>query len=239
MQRKIYTTLGEIVFDLTFKANIKAINIRIKADGKVLVSAPIGVKFSLVDEVVANHAKFIQKHLEKAQERRQSLENDNIEEIYLLGSAYKLIFISNDIFQIKMVNNIIYLQGAGTREELLRHLKEKIALFAKKYICERFLQLCKQFNVQNVKISFKFVKSWWGKCNKTKRIITFNIKLISRPADAIDGVICHEIAHLKVGNHQKEFYDYLKTLDCNYKYNRKLLCEDKYFNCDRLSIWNG
>lgn len=165
---------------MTFKRNVKSINIRIKEDGKVLVSAPVGVKFSLVDEAVANHSKFIQKHLEKAIKKQKMLAEAGCEQLYLLGNPYKLIFVANEKFLIKMTDSIIYVYGSGTKDELFQKLAKKIKAFAQKYIYERFCYYCKKFDVQkDIKVSFSSVKSWWGKCNATKGIITFNYRLIS------------------------------------------------------------
>jgi predicted metal-dependent hydrolase len=46
---------------------------------------------------------------------------------------------------------------------------------------------------------------------------------VQAPPEIIDGVILHELAHLKVRNHSPAFYAHLATLDPAWKVHRNWL----------------
>ncbi|MBQ9731018.1 MAG: DUF45 domain-containing protein [Bacilli bacterium] len=73
------------------------------------------------------------------------------------------------------------------------------------------------------KLSYKFVKGYYGKYSKTDHEIIFNISLAFLDKELVDYVIVHELSHIKYLNHQKEFYDFLKMFLPNYKYLEKRL----------------
>ena len=61
------------------------------------------------------------------------------------------------------------------------------------------------------------MKTRYGSCNtKTKRI-WLSVWLIEKPIECIEAVIYHELAHLKVRGHNKEFYSLLESICPNYR----------------------
>lgn len=48
-----------------------------------------------------------------------------------------------------------------------------------------------------------------GSCNHKKAYINLNLKLMEKPLKAIEYVILHELTHLKLPHHGKEFYAFL------------------------------
>lgn len=45
----------------------------------------------------------------------------------------------------------------------------------------------------------------WGTCNTNTRKIWINLQLAKKPIECLEYVILHELAHLKVHNHSKDF----------------------------------
>lgn len=54
-------------------------------------------------------------------------------------------------------------------------------------------------------VKYKNLKSVWGRCDYKTREITFALQLFSRSVEEIEYVIMHELCHLAVPNHGKEF----------------------------------
>lgn len=67
------------------------------------------------------------------------------------------------------------------------------------------------------------MKTRWGVCNVTKRIITLNTRLAEKPLPAIEYVILHEYVHFLHPNHQAGFHAEMARLMPDYKDRRKLL----------------
>ena len=61
-------TAGNVTFELTLK-KIKRINLRVRADGSVAVSAPRRTPLEQIDRFVAEHADWVQKAKQRQQNR--------------------------------------------------------------------------------------------------------------------------------------------------------------------------
>jgi len=55
-------------------------------------------------------------------------------------------------------------------------------------------------------IRFRHMKTRWGTCNTRSHCICLNLELARRPAEALEYVVAHELAHLRVPGHGKRFY---------------------------------
>lgn len=75
-------------------------------------------------------------------------------------------------------------------------------------------------------LKYRFYTSRWGCCIKNatqgRREIVINLWCIAMPVEAIKYIFYHELAHLRISNHQKEFYTHLSQLDPGYRKGLKL-----------------
>lgn len=74
----------------------------------------------------------------------------------------------------------------------------------------------RQLELEFGKISIKEQQSRWGSCS-SKRNLNFNWRLIMAPAEIMEYVIIHELAHLIELNHSKRFWDIVNRYDAGYK----------------------
>jgi predicted metal-dependent hydrolase len=68
-------------------------------------------------------------------------------------------------------------------------------------------------------------KRRWGSCS-SQGIITFNWSILLAPANVVDYVVVHELAHLIHFDHSKSFWQVVDQVMPNYKYQRKWLKEN-------------
>lgn len=73
---------------------------------------------------------------------------------------------------------------------------------------------CLNFDYHSV--TFRYNKSNWGSCSTDGRL-TFSTRLFLAPKPVIDYVIVHELAHLKVHNHSKAFWNIVQQVMPSYK----------------------
>jgi predicted metal-dependent hydrolase len=98
-------------------------------------------------------------------------------------------------------------------------------------ISERVQKLNDQhfgFRYSNVKLRYN--TSNWGSCHMNGTI-TLSTRLLFAPPEVIDYVIIHELAHLEVFGHSREFWDLVKKAMPSYKEKEKWLKEN-YYQCD-------
>ena len=73
-----------------------------------------------------------------------------------------------------------------------------------------------KLQVKPRKTQLKRMKSKWASCSPEKSV-TFNSLLINMPKEFVDYVICHELLHLKVPNHDKLFKNLLSAYMPNWQ----------------------
>lgn len=73
------------------------------------------------------------------------------------------------------------------------------------------------------KVVLKNWKSRWATMQPTKRIASFNIRLIFYPLQAIETIVVHELCHLKEPSHNAYFHHLMAYYLPNYKEGEALL----------------
>jgi len=159
---------------------MKHIYLRIKPDGKVVISAPLGTSKEYVSEFVKSRLEWIKKKQQKIAMHKAISIALGEGEILLFGEPFK---------------------GKLSEAKLQGLLHERIASYYEKYW--RFFE---ERGCKSVEIKYRMMKSTWGVCRPTARTITFNKRLIHQPARFIEYVVLHEMCHLLVPNHSKDFY---------------------------------
>lgn len=72
-------------------------------------------------------------------------------------------------------------------------------------------------------VKLKYNVSNWGSCLKSKGEISISVRLLFAPPDVIDYVYIHELAHLVVPNHSKNFWDLVEKIMPDYREKEKHL----------------
>ncbi|MCH5311113.1 MAG: DUF45 domain-containing protein [Prevotella sp.] len=86
----------------------------------------------------------------------------------------------------------------------------------------------REMGVMPGEICYRATKSKWGSCNCKTRKICFSLYLLLLPEWCIEHVVVHELAHLIVPNHSKEFYD---VMDKHFPLWREARAETKRLVC--------
>ena len=75
----------------------------------------------------------------------------------------------------------------------------------------------------------KNMKTRWGTCNIQKKRIWINLQLSKKSPECLKYVIIHELTHLYVPNHGKEFKNLMDKFYPEWKETKKLLNKEKYY----------
>ena len=80
----------------------------------------------------------------------------------------------------------------------------------------------KIIGIRPKRITFRYMKTKWGSCSKKGRI-SFNLMLKYLPKSLIRYVVFHEVTHLLIPNHGKNFWFYIKKEFKNPKQYEEML----------------
>lgn len=230
-QRILNAKGHEILFNLERKP-VRNLNLRVRKDGSVWVSADPGVPCEEIDAFVASKAPYILKALEHfhemAQYRPQPKQYVSGETFNILGRGLRLQVTQAAKDSISADGVYIHL---GVRD---LHDMEK-----KRRIVNRFLdQLCRmvfsdvmnalypsfqKYGVQKPSLRIRDMETRWGSCLSTKGIITLNKRLLEAPRHCIEYVVMHELCHLIHPNHSRQFYAFLAMLMPDWKERKQYL----------------
>ena len=231
MIKRIKLLDREIEYDLQRK-RVKNINLRIKPDKSITVSANPRVPESRIERFILEKQDFILSALEKYDKVQVSLPKPKQyidgETVKAFGQDLTLkVFLSKknyveigDSFIKLYVRSIddLSLKKKVLDKWLYNQVEETIIR-----ICEKVYPLLKNYCGDFPTIKFRKMTSRWGSCNFVRKILTFNYALINAPIECVEYVIYHEFTHFIEPNHSKKFYSALSNFLPEYKERKKKL----------------
>ena len=224
----------QIKYTLEIK-KVKNINLRIKDNGKVFVSANENIPFTFIDDFILKQGKFILNALNKFNQLNKYKNNDKQyisgESFYILGKNIRLKVIESN--EEKVFNDTVFLY-LYTKNTLNFNKKKKIVdSYIKNIAYNTFSDITKQLHLKFTKyninmpiIEIRNMKKRWGSCLVNKNKINLNILLIQTPKICIEYVILHELCHFIYPNHSKDFYNFLTVMMPDWK-ERKTILENQ------------
>lgn len=132
-------------------------------------------------------------------------------EDYQIDGHAARFFVDNDL-------RIIACKPQNIARQIQAYLKAEAAIYAPAIVDYYAGQIGK--SVSGIKWSE--ATSYWGLCSQ-HAIITLNWRLAMMPKSAMNYVIAHEVAHLKVFNHSKTFWKLVEELYPDYQAAKALI----------------
>ncbi len=195
------------------KKNVKHINLKVKPNGVVILTAPTDSDERDIAYVLKKRAEWIDKKIAYFDAHRDSGEKEYVsgENFQYLGRNYRLKVIESKVEGVKLQRGYlqVFVKDRANTERKKRLLRiwysEKATIHFKKAI-EKYKPIVKQ-EIETIRI--REMKTRWGSCNPAKGYINLNLKLIEKPIECIEYVVFHELAHLVHADHSAKFYNYL------------------------------
>jgi predicted metal-dependent hydrolase len=230
--RRIILGGREFSYECTRK-KVKNINIRVRPDGKLCVSAPSFVSFATIEDVLKKKEAFLLNAFDRVAERKKQAgadflfeENDRLS---FFGKEYILHITDKGVSHID--GDFLILSLKKTDEP--KNRKEAFKRFAEKelraYASETFTQMLPLFephvsSLPDLKLYTMLAR--WGSCRVKTKVITLNTRLAFYPKEYIDYVIAHEFTHLLHADHSKAFYAALALRMPDWERKRKALNDE-------------
>ena len=216
----------QIEYELEFK-KIKRINLSIKLNRGIHISAPVGTKISVIESFMKQNADFITKTIEKHKQISRQLPKPkqfiNGEYFYFLGEK-KIIQVQKGSKNSVVINDdkmIIITVDPSSFEQKQTAVDKFLKQKCNDYVTALCRELYPRFRSKNIpypkEIRFRKMISCWGNCRPKLGVLTFSTYLIQLPPQCIEAVVCHEFTHFLHANHSKEFYIQLTEFMPEYK----------------------
>lgn len=211
------------------KKKIKNLHLAVlPPDGRVRISAPE----TLSDDAIILFAKsrmgWIRKQQEKFQRQPRQTERQYVsgETMYVWGKQYSLQV------EYSYKRNALVLSGD---KAILTVRKESTPKQREAFVHEWYRTMLKEAIEKYLPVwenrtglhcsswQTKYMTTRWGTCNTNTGKIWLNLQLAKKPTECLEYVILHELTHLKIRNHGKDFVAFLDAQMPYWRDKRKML----------------
>lgn len=221
----------EIEYDLQRKT-VKNINLRIKPDGEITISANNSISEERIEDFLNEKQEYICKALNHYEQIAKLMPKPKQyidgETFIVFGRSLRLKVLEGKRNSIESDESFIRLMVKDIRDFnkkkkivdkwLFKQVEEKI-----KEICNLVFPVFNKHGMEYPQIRFRRMVSRWGSCQPKRNILTFNYALISAPIRCIEYVVYHEFTHFMQPNHSRKFYLMLSTFLPDWRDRKKEL----------------
>lgn len=229
MRRELRLGSGQLlVYELTRK-KVKRINVRVRMDGSVAVSAPHNVPLAQIEAFLREKERFLLTAVGKmaAQQQREAPGCDG-EAVLAFGESLTLRFRQGAAFRAEEGNGVLWLtlrapeSETARRAALERWQKERCAAAAQRLL-QKWLPVLMPWGVPEPMLRFRHMTSRWGSCVPRRRSVTLNTRLLNYPEECLEAVLLHELCHFLQPDHSAAFYRWMDRFLPDWRERRRLL----------------
>lgn len=212
MRKSVEIKGRRLEYELTRK-KVKNINMRVRPDGSVAVSAPPGEPLQHIEDFVASKAALILSAIAALEEQRKVRwpGAQEGERLCLLGQTLTLSLEQGAPNRAEQRGIGLALILRDTENPALRQrtldafLRESCARAAAE-VCRKLYPAFSPMGVPFPALRTRRMKSRWGSCMPREKTITFNTALVLTPPECLEYVAAHELCHFLHPNHSADFY---------------------------------
>lgn len=218
------------------RKNVKNINLNIKPDMTIQVSANEKVPLDFIYDFVKSKGAWIVKNVKAFEEvmphKRSEREYVSGESFRYLGKQYRLrVEKTIDEEMVKYFRGFIYLyvkdlQNFQRKEKLMADWYREKSKKIFQQSLDKMSESMKKYGVGKPSLDFRSMKARWGSALIEKNTILLNTELIKAPKHCIDYVVLHELIHFKYNDHSDNFYNMLFTLMPDWQKRKAILDEE-------------
>ena len=193
------------------RGGVRHINMRVRPDGTLRISAPLRVGAQDLERMVMGRADWIDGRLREMRDRslHERTRWQNGSRIVLLGTTYvlsvqvaprRLARLDGDVLWVGLPEGSPYMDGVRATVDAL----------AKRMLADRLKELFYRYeramDVRHARTRIRRMTSRWGSCNVRTGDITINLELAYREPPCLESVVVHEFCHLLEPSHDQNFY---------------------------------
>jgi predicted metal-dependent hydrolase len=221
----------EIHYQLERKP-VKNLNLRIRSDRSIYVSANSAVPIDEIDLFVISKASYISDAIERFNEmakyKPQPKQYVSGETFYIQGRALRLQVSKSEKDMISSDGIYIFLSvkdpdNFDKKRRMVNRFLNKQCRLVFEEIIHSIYPVFEKYGVSYPNLRIRSMETRWGSCLAKKGIITLNKRLLEAPRNCIEYVVMHEFCHFIHPNHSKRFYSFLSMLMPDWKKRKALL----------------
>lgn len=211
---------GEQVSYTLTRKQVKNINMRIRQETGLSVSAPPSVPIEQIEEAIReNQQKILQALHRSVQEEVHHSQQYPVaytdgETVLYLGQECLLAVAFGRTEGVHPEKNRLLLvtknpADAARRKRIFDAWWNDACEHAVCNLCRAVYPIFEKHQVAFPTIRFRAMVSQWGNCRPQRGVLTFNTRLLAVPVRCIEYVVMHEFTHFLYPNHSAQFYQFI------------------------------
>lgn len=211
-----------ITVNQIIRSKRRTVALIVKADGSVIVRAPLRASLKAIREFVQGNAAWIEKKqaevlAAKHPEPKQYISGETF---MFLGNAYSLEIAKGQ--KKPLVLEATFRLSESAQSNARSIFERWYRAQAKQILNDRVHSYANQHGFQYRKIGITSARTRWGSCSPNGSL-NFSWRLVMAPMEMVDYVVVHELVHTVFHNHSKQFWRKVEEIMPDYKERRKWL----------------
>ncbi|HVN97322.1 MAG TPA: SprT family zinc-dependent metalloprotease [Syntrophorhabdaceae bacterium] len=199
----------------------RTLMLKIERDGRVVMHVPHHTTEGEIRKFFEQKHAWVQTKLQERAKDLETLESERRyvtgEKFLYLGQKYPLELreASGRRSGLALSHGVFYLEKNHKkqgRDLFVEWYKER----AREIFPERVNYYSRKFKLYPQEVRITGAKTRYGSCTADNKLY-FSFRLVMAPYPMIDYVIAHELAHIKVKNHSRRFWNYMEEIMPGYK----------------------
>lgn len=234
--RQTALKLHGLTINLQFKL-VKNITLRIKEDGSIFLTAPVGMSISEVQQFLESKEQWLRQKLQQVlqeqaqqkQEKKYSMGELPFDgrHVWLWGRRFPARFLlsgkKHGTYEVEDEAVCFYYRSELSEEARIAFVE----FFYKQEVVNKGALLmavwAKKMGVQPTGLKVHRMKTRWGSCNVRTGGINLNTLLACWPQECLEYIVVHELAHLHEANHSPRFHAIVERYLPKWRERKKLL----------------
>ena len=214
------------------RKKVKNLNLRIRRDGSVYLSASPRISPEETDRFVMEKADFILSAIKEFEDMKkyqpQPKQYASGESFTVLGHDLRLRVIQGEKNEIHSDGVFLYLQAKDTenfalKERIVKNYLNQQCREIFEEITDEIYPSFEKYGVERPVLHIRNMKTRWGSCMCNKGTVTLNSRLLAAPRTCVEYVVMHEMCHFIHANHSRQFYEFLTMMMPDWKDRRDVL----------------
>jgi predicted metal-dependent hydrolase len=231
--------------ECTIRRSARARHLRLTVDPRhtALVTIPAraartkGDAERLAESFVAEREPWLRRHLDRqARQTEQLAEFGPLDDGGLFrfrGEPHRLRIVTGGTARRRTTisregadegDELVVRIGAGERRDLASILEAWLRVRARAAVEQEIDRHAEALGVSPAAVTVRDARTRWGSCSRARRL-SFSWRLILAPPEALETVVVHELAHLRVFGHGPGFWEIVASRRPDHRRWRRWLRE--------------
>jgi predicted metal-dependent hydrolase len=206
-------TVDDLEFEVRTSPRRKTLQITVDRGGELIISGPQGYDLDAMQAFVHEKRFWVYTKLAEKEALRQPTASRsfvNGEGFPYLGRSHRLLLVNRQDEPLKLERGRFRL----VRSEAHRGRELFIGWYAsrgRRWLSARVGRFAGRLGVGNVDVEVRDLGFRWGSCGKNGTL-NFHWYTLQLPASIAEYIVVHELAHLRVHDHSRAFWNLVERL---------------------------